>query len=79
MRIRRRGRKMRNNFEFVREGASKRCPICEGRFGLVRHYSWRTALCSRRCVDRFKARQKTDREWLSSARAPQHSCIVHRS
>jgi hypothetical protein len=61
---------MRKNFQFVREDANKRCPICEGRFGLVRHYSWRTALCSRWCVDRFMARQKTDREWLFFNRAP---------
>jgi hypothetical protein len=50
------------------EGAVKRCPICGGRFGLIRHYSWRTALCSTRCVDRFRARQETDRNWLSGLR-----------
>ena len=22
-----------------------RCAVCEGKFGLVRHYSWRTQLC----------------------------------
>ena len=31
------------------------------KFGLVRHYSWRTALCSRNCVDRFRARRQSDR------------------
>lgn len=29
-----------------------RCAVCDGKFGLVRHYSWRTQLCSRKCVDR---------------------------
>src|SRR5262245_11797185 len=41
-----------------------RCAVCEGKFGLVRHYSWRTPLCSRKCVDRFKARRQSDRNWI---------------
>ena len=41
-----------------------RCAICDGKFGLVRHYSWRTPLCSRKCVDRFKARRQSDYNWL---------------
>jgi hypothetical protein len=41
-----------------------RCAICEGRFGLVRHYSWRTALCSKKCVDRLKARRQSDGNWM---------------
>ena len=57
---------MRNNSQHLREGAAaKRCPICDGRFGLMRQYSCRTALCSKRCADRFRARQETDRKWLS--------------
>jgi hypothetical protein len=44
--------------------AANRCAICDGRFGLVRHYSWRTALCSRKCVDRFTTRKENDRKWL---------------
>jgi hypothetical protein len=40
------------------------CAICDGKFGLVRHYSWRTALCSRKCVDRFRARRQSDRNWM---------------
>jgi len=70
---------MRNNFQHhSRDGASKRCPICERQFGLVRHYSWRTALCSRSCVDRFKARREADRKWLSWPRAAQQTCVIHR-
>ena len=42
----------------------KRCAACDGKFGLVRHYSWRTPLCSRKCVDRFKARRQIDSNWL---------------
>ena len=41
-----------------------RCAICDGKFGLVRHYSWRTPLCSRTCVDRFKARRQSDGNWM---------------
>ena len=43
------------------DGSDKtmRCAVCEGKFGLVRHYSWRTPLCSWKCVDRFKARRQT--------------------
>jgi hypothetical protein len=55
---------MRNNPKFPRAGAVKRCPICDGKFGLVRRYSWRTALCSRKCADHFRARQECDRRWL---------------
>ena len=45
-------------------GKTARCAVCEGKFGLVRHYSWRTALCSNKCVDRFKSREENDRNWL---------------
>ena len=41
-----------------------RCAICDGKFGLVRHYSWRTPLCSTKCVDRLKARRQSDRNWM---------------
>jgi len=43
-----------------------RCAICEGKFGLVRHYSWRSPLCSRKwkCVDRFRTRRQSDRNWI---------------
>jgi hypothetical protein len=55
---------MRNHVQFRRREAVKRCPICDGSFGLIRHYSWRTALCSRRCVDHFKSRKDKDRRCL---------------
>ena len=55
---------MRSNSKYTAAGAVKRCPICEGKFGLVRRYSWRTALCSKNCADRFRARQECDRRWL---------------
>jgi hypothetical protein len=47
-----------------------RCAICDGKFGLVRHYSWRTPLCSRECVDRFRARRQSDRDWLGWLQLP---------
>jgi hypothetical protein len=49
---------------YSESGRATRCAVCEGRFGLVRHYSWRTPLCSSKCVDRFRARQASDRNWL---------------
>jgi hypothetical protein len=38
--------------ESLRSERAARCAVCDGKFGLVRHYSWRTQLCSRKCVDR---------------------------
>jgi hypothetical protein len=55
---------MRNSPQFLCNGTAKRCAICDGRFGLIRHYSWQTALCSRKCADRFKLRREDDRRWL---------------
>lgn len=45
-------------------GRSARCAVCDGRFGLVRYYTWGIPLCSRRCVDRFRDRRANDRNWL---------------
>ena len=42
-----------------------RCAVCDGQFGLVRHYQWRTQLCSKECVTRLRARRENDRTWLS--------------
>ena len=50
--------------ESHRSDKAMRCAVCDGKFGLVRHYSWRTQLCSRKCVDRFRARTKSDRSWV---------------
>jgi hypothetical protein len=41
-----------------------RCAVCDGKFGLVRHYQWRTPLCSKKCVDRFRTRRQSDRNWV---------------
>jgi hypothetical protein len=60
---------MRNSPQYLRDDPAKRCAICDGKFGLVRHYSWRTALCSKKCADRFKARQDGDLRWLRRLRA----------
>ena len=32
---------MPNCSESVRSGRAARCAVCDGKFGLVRHYSWR--------------------------------------
>jgi hypothetical protein len=55
---------MPNCSESLRSRKATRCAVCEGKFGLVRHYSWRTALCSKNCLDRFRARRKSDRNWV---------------
>ena len=60
---------MLNNSQHLRNGATKRCPVCDGKFGLVRYYCSRTPLCSRKCVDQFKARRENDTRWLWRVRA----------
>jgi hypothetical protein len=52
------------NSEGLASGRAARCAVCEGKFGLVRYYSWRAPLCSRKCVDRFGARRASDGNWL---------------
>ena len=54
---------MPNCNESLRHGTT-RCAVCDGKFGLIRHYSWRTPLCSKTCVDRLRARRESDRNWL---------------
>jgi len=44
--------------------SATRCAVCDGKFGLIRYYSWRTPLCSSKCIDRLRARQASDRNWL---------------
>jgi len=55
---------MLNSSQNTRLGAPKRCAICDGSFGLIRHHSWRTPLCSKKCVERLKARREANRKWL---------------
>jgi hypothetical protein len=55
--------------ESERCSSVKRCALCGGKFGLIRYYSWRTALCSKKCVDRFRSRRERDRRWLFRAQA----------
>jgi hypothetical protein len=55
---------MLNCSESLRCAKDARCAVCHGKFGLVRYYSWRTALCSKKCVDCFRARRASDRNWL---------------
>lgn len=55
---------MRDHRQYASNGAAKRCAICNGKFGLVRYYSWRTSFCSKKCVDRFRARRASDCNWL---------------
>ena len=50
--------------ESPRHDSATRCAVCDGKFGLVRYYSWRSPLCSKKCVDRFRTRREGDRTWL---------------
>jgi hypothetical protein len=60
---------MLNNSQQTHNRAATRCAICNGRFGLIRYYSCRTALCSKKCADLFRARQESDRKWLRGLQA----------
>ena len=60
---------MRNGLQYLRNGGATRCAICDGQFGLIRHYSCKASLCSKKCADRFKARQECDRRWLGRPHA----------
>ena len=60
---------MRNRSQEVRNNPTTLCAVCGGRFGLIRHYVCRTALCSGKCVDRFKIRRQNDRKWLLTCQA----------
>ena len=55
---------MPDSYESLKHGRTMRCAICDGKFGLVRYYSWRTPLCSKRCVDRFAARRQSNCNWV---------------
>lgn len=55
---------MSNCSESLKSGKATRCAVCDGKFGLVRRYSWRTPLCSKKCLDSLRARRESDRNWL---------------
>jgi hypothetical protein len=55
---------MRPSLQYLRSSGATRCAICDGKFGLIRYYCCKAALCSKKCADRLKARQECDREWL---------------
>ena len=61
--------KMFNSSQYPQHGTATGCAICDGKFGLVRYYSCRTGLCSKKCVARFKVRQEGDRRWLRRSQA----------
>ncbi|SHL81539.1 hypothetical protein SAMN05444159_6890 [Bradyrhizobium lablabi] len=60
---------MHNNPRCFRNDAAKRCAICSRRFGLIRYYSCQTALCSKKCIDRFSCRLEADRRWFRKLQA----------
>ncbi|MBX9846848.1 MAG: hypothetical protein K2Z80_34070 [Xanthobacteraceae bacterium] len=49
----------------LRDAAQNRCAVCDGKFGLVRYYTWSsTGLCTKRCRDRYRTRQTGGLRWL---------------
>jgi hypothetical protein len=60
---------MPNRFESLRHGSVTQCAVCDGKFGLVRYYAWRNPVCSKKCIDLFRARRESDRNWLPWLRA----------
>lgn len=55
---------MLNQWKNPEACAAARCAVCNGKFGLVRYYSWQTSLCSKKCVDRFRARRRSELNWV---------------
>jgi hypothetical protein len=70
---------MPNRAEGHRFNKATRCAVCDGKFGLVRHYSWRTPLCSGKCVDRLKARRQNDRNWMGWLQAAFDQSLENRA
>jgi hypothetical protein len=55
---------MPNSSEGLGNHRATQCTVCDGRFGLVHYYSWRTPFCSKKCVERFRARRESDCNWV---------------
>jgi hypothetical protein len=70
---------MPNCSETFRSSKATRCAVCHGRFGLVRHYSWRTPLCSNKCVEHFRARRESERNWLGRLLIAFHQLTENRA
>jgi hypothetical protein len=70
---------MPNSLIALTHRASQRCALCDRRFGLIRYYSWRTPLCSKKCVDRLRARRENDHNWIDwlSGRLSRSACERH--
>lgn len=58
---------MRNSSHCSPQRAVTCCAVCGGKLGMIRHYYWRNALCSKRCIDRFSARREADRKWFAGS------------
>jgi hypothetical protein len=54
---------MPNCSESLGSGRAAGCAVCDGKFGLVRPCPRRTSFCSRKYVDRFRARGASDCNW----------------
>jgi hypothetical protein len=61
---------MPNSSEVLGNRRATRCTVCDGKFGLVHYYSWQTPLCSKKCVERFRARRESDRNWVVGTNSP---------
>jgi hypothetical protein len=45
-------------------GRAARCAVCDGKFGLVRHYSWRTPPLFQEVPRSLQSSPASDRNWL---------------
>jgi hypothetical protein len=56
--------KMLNGSQSFRTRTVQRCPVCHGKFGLVRYYAWWTGFCSQTCRARSKGDGVSILRWL---------------
>ena len=48
----------------LRSGKAARCAVCDGKFGLHDTTRGEPPFCSKKCLDRFRNRRASDRNWL---------------
>ena len=58
----------------LRSGSAARCAVCDGKFGLVRHYSWRTPLCSKSASIASELAGKVTAIGWAGSKSPSTSC-----
>ena len=67
---------MRRDVDICRAAASQRSAICGGNFGLDRHHSWRTAMCSKRCMDLSNSATRATADGWGSLDPLERRCLA---